>query len=89
MWRPLGDTRSDSLPAVLIGPMLPGRAAARLAGFTAVATALVGWVGAGSVDVGSAGEDGWWRCGQPMMLAMVSAGAAAVRGWAARRHAAR
>ncbi len=77
-----------ALPAVLVGPMLPWRAAARLAGFTVVAAVLVGCVGAGGVGVGRMGEEGWWRCGHPVLLAVVSAGAAAVRGWVVGRHAA-
>ncbi|KJE25511.1 hypothetical protein FF36_00127 [Frankia torreyi] len=68
---------------MLIGSILPWRSAARLAGFTVVAAVLVGWV-----QVGSVGADRGWRCGHPVLLAMVSVGAATVRGRVAGRHAA-
>ncbi|WP_133150596.1 hypothetical protein [Frankia canadensis] len=68
-----------ALPALFVGPVLPCRAAARLAGFTLVAAALVAAVHAGrSADGASAGGSAiGWRVGHPALLAVVSVVASA------------
>ncbi len=67
-----------AVPAVLVGPALPWRAAARLGGFAVIAAVLVGAVRVVGTDAPPSARLAW-HVGHPVLLAAISVAAAAVR----------
>ncbi|MCK9895320.1 hypothetical protein [Frankia sp. AgB32] len=73
-----------AVPAVLVGPALPWRRAARLAGFAVVAAVLVGGVRRAAGTDAPAAARLAWSIGHSVFLAAVCVAAAAVRDRCAR-----